>query len=621
MATTGVQVRQVAAAMCPAVPLASQPALQADAWSLSANAAGDTLNRLELLFYLRERIAHAGMAVMTAVNQHDALRPYFGYPTVAASNSDLINAFRLPANRSLLFDATTAAAAVPPAGPSSTLDAAAPAVPAPHTFLRFGAFQEAEAAFQAEFGLPAVPCTPYDESVISLIPPSVLASNITSANPVESAKSRPKVEWWSSTSDAHLVVGIYLHGWANVDAVRKDASLLFSQKLLDIVQLVSNPPAIASDVESSVAAEAAKAALAAGGDTLSQFAAQYLPPARVLNKHVQSMCVPPDSNVSDHTEALDGDGKEDGGEEGQHDPKGNGDSHNGSAKGDGADRSSSSDGKGDGNPGDGQAHNSDDEEEEEGSHLVRADFTYVPLPMQMPTWSKPDRKRLLHTLTAVGVPDESEASGSVCCLSWSAFRDHCQVKRSIPELQFYVYSVVLPHCRAVASSHFGSVAGVNGLKRVLDPVLPLEAYSPTAKNDARRLLQAVYLNAAVREVLKGQGIVPPVVSEGTLEPALVTALKHPKFGDLRGLPVWWCPPVHDTALLSTVGRSGVYSAATDASADPASALCPGAVLEHVATVFGTAAAAQLPSEAARHEWLASIAAQYPDEPAVRRHQA
>ena len=90
----------------------------------------------------------------------------------------------------------------------------------------------------------------------------------------------------------------------------------------------------------------------------------------------------------------------------------------------------------------------------------------------------------------------------------------------------------------------------NGLETSLpDPCVPFELHSEESVAHASAILRRIRLTRAARYIVGG----------GVCKEKLVSFLQGPKMrGGMVGLPIWWCPWIHDLALLIHVATSGLF---------------------------------------------------------------
>lgn len=111
-----------------------------------------------------------------------------------------------------------------------------------------------------------------------------------------------------------------------------------------------------------------------------------------------------------------------------------------------------------------------------------------------------------------------------------------------------------------------------------DPCLPLEEHSVEALATAYAILRRVQLMRSAMELVTGK-----------LAMAKMDAVLRSSFmsKSMAGLPVWWCPWIHDAALLVHAATRGLFSIIHDrTSASTASlAFSPDAILKHIQSTF------------------------------------
>mmetsp|Transcript_26243 Transcript_26243/g.72434 ORF Transcript_26243/g.72434 Transcript_26243/m.72434 type:complete len:198 (+) Transcript_26243:6635-7228(+) len=83
-----------------------------------------------------------------------------------------------------------------------------------------------------------------------------------------------------------------------------------------------------------------------------------------------------------------------------------------------------------------------------------------------------------------------------------------------------------------------------------DPLLPPQHHSIEAVCHASAILRRVKLLKACQYISRGDGISPNQVE---------AIARTKEVCDLKGLPVWWCPWLHDTALVVEAATKGLFS--------------------------------------------------------------
>jgi hypothetical protein len=144
-------------------------------------------------------------------------------------------------------------------------------------------------------------------------------------------------------------------------------------------------------------------------------------------------------------------------------------------------------------------------------------------------------------------------------------------------LRSYIESVLLPHCLRLcvngngpttrnARGSQGEYATAMGVSLhpepcqphpspLPDPCLSMQEHSLEALCQANALLRRVRL-------LRTCQFVASVGSE--VSPEKIDSVARSKFmGSLQGLPVWWCPWIHDVALLLQAATEGLFSVVPD----------------------------------------------------------
>lgn len=144
----------------------------------------------------------------------------------------------------------------------------------------------------------------------------------------------------------------------------------------------------------------------------------------------------------------------------------------------------------------------------------------------------------------------------------SHFEDsHGHLLISAVECESYLNTVLLPHCLRLC---LGWAPAINendtwstsqsdtdsSLSPLPDPCLPLSLHSEASVTNAVAIIRRVRLIRAIRFIVGG-GV--PVVH-------LLSFLRGPTMRrNLDGLPIWWCPWIHDLAILIYVSAHGLLA--------------------------------------------------------------
>jgi hypothetical protein len=129
-------------------------------------------------------------------------------------------------------------------------------------------------------------------------------------------------------------------------------------------------------------------------------------------------------------------------------------------------------------------------------------------------------------------------------------------KDSIEE---YYQTILFPHCLRLCLMLAGEqnkVAGTNEqneLSPIPDPFLPLGCHSEAAMSHAYSILRRARLMKAIRFIVGG-GIPFATLRDFLFGPMLRK--------QTAGVPVWWCPWIHDLGLLVHAAFYGLESAVT-----------------------------------------------------------
>lgn len=154
-----------------------------------------------------------------------------------------------------------------------------------------------------------------------------------------------------------------------------------------------------------------------------------------------------------------------------------------------------------------------------------------------------------------------------------------------------------------------------------DPCLPLTEHSMEAVGVASAILRRVRL---MRCILK--------ISSGEIQNNKLQEILHSKIlrKSMNGLPIWWCPWIHDVALLFHASTRGLFSILRDLESDSGREAGPifsrKAVREHIrSTLFADASLARSimgassPQDAAT--WIQQYASEFPSLNTIERRLA
>jgi hypothetical protein len=122
---------------------------------------------------------------------------------------------------------------------------------------------------------------PFDEQLVASVPPLVLAGELQLPPGCPTASSQA---WWSRMHDRCLVVGAYLHGLGNHDAIRGDANLVLLSTMQNVVEAQGSTVAATGDEAQATRSAAAREALQSGPEAVFAFAGLLYPPTHQLNR-------------------------------------------------------------------------------------------------------------------------------------------------------------------------------------------------------------------------------------------------------------------------------------------------------------------------------------------------
>jgi len=129
----------------------------------------------------------------------------------------------------------------------------------------------------------------------------------------------------------------------------------------------------------------------------------------------------------------------------------------------------------------------------------------------------------------------------------------------------YIKNILIPHCTraCLMSSDLleetripvctkTNIKAINENTRLPDPFLPVSQHSGEAIRNASALLRRMKMTTTIQFLLGEGGVISPT--------DLLNFLKSPKMRNYtNGVPLWWCPWIHDLALLAYGARYGLLS--------------------------------------------------------------
>jgi len=125
-------------------------------------------------------------------------------------------------------------------------------------------------------------------------------------------------------------------------------------------------------------------------------------------------------------------------------------------------------------------------------------------------------------------------------------------------IEYYINSVLLPYCLLLCLEGSGTYESSDNTDHTKchlpDPFLSLHDHSKDSIKIASSILRRTRLMKAIRYIIGG----------GVPGPLLLSYLKSNAIRqNLLGLPIWWCPWIHDLALLIYVATYGLFSIVLD----------------------------------------------------------
>mmetsp|Transcript_36172 Transcript_36172/g.86986 ORF Transcript_36172/g.86986 Transcript_36172/m.86986 type:complete len:2449 (-) Transcript_36172:61-7407(-) len=189
----------------------------------------------------------------------------------------------------------------------------------------------------------------------------------------------------------------------------------------------------------------------------------------------------------------------------------------------------------------------------------------------------------------------------------------------------YIQSCLLPHCLKLSlygngtttwdargsKGEFETASGISRYQEpcdmlqspLPDPCLPLQGQSLEAIGTAAAVIRRVRLLRCSQAIAVGKVI-----------PSTLSKVLHSKKirQSLCGLPIWWCPWIHDLALLLHASSRGVFAILRDRSTPNAgSVFSQEAILQHIKSTF----------PGVTDEWAKTASSQFPTMNVIERRLA
>lgn len=136
---------------------------------------------------------------------------------------------------------------------------------------------------------------------------------------------------------------------------------------------------------------------------------------------------------------------------------------------------------------------------------------------------------------------EGAKEGGCSKYSWSQFLHYCRIEsKTEVEVEFFYKTVWLPFCIVACKSSYGFASKIN----VPNPFYSLSQHYPSVRNMCSFFMYKQRIAHAIRYVLQDQ-------FDG-----LIMHLKQHSDRYILNMPVWWCPWIHDVALLVGIMKHG-----------------------------------------------------------------
>jgi hypothetical protein len=209
----------------------------------------------------------------------------------------------------------------------------------------------------------------------------------------------------------------------------------------------------------------------------------------------------------------------------------------------------------------------------------------------------------------------------------SLLKDICKDTElpSIEAIGDYIHSCLLPHCLKLSlygngsttweargsKGEFETASGTSKYQEpsdmlqspLPDPCLPLGEQSVEALGAAVAMIRRVKLMKCSQDIATGK-----------VKPSILTEILHSQKirQSMNGLPVWWCPWIHDLALLVHASSMGLFSIFKDRMTSAAGPVfSQDAILQHTRSTFPDA----------NEEWINSVVRQFPTMNVLERRLA
>jgi hypothetical protein len=243
-----------------------------------------------------------------------------------------------------------------------------------------------------------------------------------------------------------------------------------------------------------------------------------------------------------------------------------------------------------------------------------------------------------------GAVDEEEPASLFNMHDFMGHVKHLAEDIDLPDdetVRTYVEKVLLPFCVRLCVNgngpSIGNARGSNGKYETAlgvnrypepsqkvqsplpDPCIPLEGHSLEAVANGLAILRRVSLMKSALHIASGGLPVDKIVE---------TARSLTLCQNLDGLPLWWCPWVHDVALLANAALNGLFSIVKDRHEYSAgSAFCRQAIVQHMYSTY-VADETALPKMIVEHsvpedvnDWIDFHAEEFPSVNTLERRLA
>ncbi|OQS03503.1 chromodomain-helicase-DNA-binding protein [Thraustotheca clavata] len=157
-------------------------------------------------------------------------------------------------------------------------------------------------------------------------------------------------------------------------------------------------------------------------------------------------------------------------------------------------------------------------------------------------WSLDERKSVCLLLSLCGAPLVTSSSHE---WSWLNVVDAAQVLKSAARAQRYVYDRILPRCKELISKDLSSASSRPNEVVFVDPYQASNLHGQKSKLMASLLLRRTQIYRTLSYIVPSQ------------QEALNNVLRSGLTWLTDDMPAWWCPWIHDLALIQGMLRFGI----------------------------------------------------------------